>query len=242
MCAALTAPLVAAAPALTTKTAADKTASVGIPAGWKVTKGAQGFLAVEGPHGEALSLGVLVIGKNASSGASGQAAFVLPYSATLSDKLVTILHAGAVKSGMPIPQVTLAGQTPMKLSLCSQILGGWTAGGVASKFETVLCSLAPDVLGYYKNLVFLAIVPASLAAQERPIVEAIAASYRVTPAMFQKMLAPYTAIPKMPAGSAGAMPAVASYQMPNTDCFDYTVIRQSPPWEMPMHCGGTMPG
>jgi hypothetical protein len=242
MCAALMIPVIAAEPAFTTKTAADKSASVGVPAGWKLTTGAQGFLAVDGPHSEHVSLGVLVVGKNASGGVSGQAAFVLPYSAALQNKFVTIVQAGAVKSHMAVPQITFAGVTATKLPMCSQFLGGWTAGGVASNFEAVLCSMAPDVLGYYKNLVFLAQVPASLAQQDRPIVEKIAASYRVTPAEFQKMLAPYTAIPKMPAGSAGAAPALAPYQMPNTDCFDYTVIRESPPWEMPMHCGGTMPG
>ena len=43
----------------------------------------------------------------------------------------------------------------------------------------------------------------------------------------------------LPAG--GMMPA--PYQDPtNSDCFDYNVIRQSPPWEVPMHCGGHMPG
>jgi hypothetical protein len=39
------------------------------------------------------------------------------------------------------------------------------------------------------------------------------------------------------------MPGIAPYQDPtNSDCFDYNVIRESPPWEVPMHCGGTMPG
>ena len=170
----------------------------------------QGFIALSGPHGEVVNLGVLVIGKNAS-GSPGQATFALPYSASLRDKFVAIVQGGAAKAGQPIPQIMFAAETPMKLPMCSQFLGGWTAGSNARKFEGVLCSLAPDVLGLYKNLVFLANVPASLAAQDRPVVEKIAASYRVTPAMFKQMLAPYTATPAMPAGGAagggtGSMP------------------------------------
>ncbi len=59
------------------------------------------------------------------------------------------------------------------------------------------------------------------------------------------MVAPYTALPPRPVTGGGAMPApvMAPYQDPtNSDCFDDNVIRQSPPWEVPMHCGGHMPG
>jgi hypothetical protein len=228
--------------ALKTVTTDDKTASVGIPSGWTLKKGANGFVWVAGPNDEGVNLGVLVVAKNASAGSpvSGEVAFALPFSASLKDKFTTIIQKGSEKSRLPVPQITVASETRMALPMCSRFLGGWTAGSKSWKFEGILCSLQPDYLGLYKNLVFLAQVPTSLAAQDRPIVEQIAQSYRVTPAMFKRMLAPYTPLPPRPV--VGAMP-IAPYQDPTrSDCFDYNIIRESPPWEVPMHCGGTQPG
>jgi len=235
---------VASTVTLKTATTADKTASVGLPEGWTLAKGSNGFVYVTGPNDERINLGVLVVAKNAPSASGnqgGEVAFALPFSASLKDKFTMIIQAGAAKQGSPQPQITFAGQSATKLPMCTQFLGGWTAAGQSRKFEAVLCSLQPDYLGLYKNLVFLAQVPSSLAAKDRPIVEQIVGSYRVTPTMFKKMLAPYT--PPPPPSSGGAMPVMAPYQDPtNSDCFDYNVIRESPPWEVPMHCGGLQPG
>jgi hypothetical protein len=224
---------------LTTATTDDKTASVGIPNGWKLAKGSNGFVYVTGPNDQRVSLGVIVVAKNgpAGSGTTGEVAFALPFSATLKEKFTTILQAGAAKQGLAKPEITFASEAPAKLPMCSRLFGSTTAGSDSKKFEGVICSLRPDWLGLYKNIVFLLQVPSSRAAQDRPIVEQIAASYRVTPDMFKKMLAPYTALPPQqpPTG-------LAPYQDPtNSDCFDYNVIRESPPWEVPMHCGGTKP-
>jgi len=230
---------------LKTATAQDQTASVGLPDGWTLGRGLNGFVHVTGPNDEQVNLGAIVIAKNASSGSGelgGEVAFALPFSASLKDKFTTILQKSAEKSGTPAPKITFASQSATKLPMCARFLGSWTAGSQSRKFEGVLCSLRPDFLGLYKNIVFLAQVPSSLAAKDRPIVEQIVESYRVTPAMFKKMLATYTPLPPHPAPGV-PMPAMAPYQDPtNSDCFDYNVIRESPPWEMPMHCGGYQPG
>ena len=225
---------------LTTATTDDKTASVGIPGGWKLAKGSNGFVYVTGPNDQRASLGVIVVAKNgpAGSGTTGEVAFALPFSATLKEKFTTILVTGAAKQGLAKPEITFASEVPTKLPMCSRLFGSTTAGADSRKFEGVICSLRPDWLGLYKNIVFLLQVPSSRAAQDRPIVERIAASYRVTPDMFKKMLAPYTALPPQQPLPTGLAP----YQDPtNSDCFDYNVIRESPPWEVPMHCGGTKP-
>jgi hypothetical protein len=99
---------------LKTVTTQDKTASVGLPSGWKLTKGSNGFIAVTGPNAEQISLGVLVIGKNASGGSlGGEVAFALPYSASLQDKFATILQAGEAKSGKPPLQFSGASEHKM---------------------------------------------------------------------------------------------------------------------------------
>jgi hypothetical protein len=223
-----------------TVTTDDKTASVGIPEGWTLTKGSNGFVYVTGPNDERVNLGVIVVAKNGPAGSltTGEVAFALPFGATAKEKFTTILEAGATKQGLPKPEITVASVNPTRLPMCSRLLGGWTAGSDSKKFEGVICSLQPDWLGLYKNIVFLLQVPSSRAAQDRPIVEQIAASYRVTPDMFKKMLAPYTALPPQQPLPTGLAP----YQDPtNSDCFDYNVIRESPPWEVPMHCGGIKP-
>jgi hypothetical protein len=235
---------VASTPTLKTATTADKTASVGLPDGWTLAKGSNGFIYVTGPNDERINLGVLVVAKNAPSGSSvsGDVSFAMPFSASLKDKLTTSLQKAADKAGMPEPQVTYASQSKTKLPMCGLFLGGFTQAGQSKKFEAVLCSLRPDVLGLYKNLVFLALVPSSRAAQDRPIVAQIVKSYRVTPTMFKKMLSTYTPLPPRSSSGVG-MPVIAPYQDPtNSDCFDYNVIRESPPWEVPMHCGGLQPG
>jgi len=229
---------------LKTVTASDKTASIGLPSGWTLVKSGNGYIGVNGPNGDSISLGASVVVKNAQSGTgvSGEVAFAMPFSATLQDKFTQIMQSGAQKSGMSLQGLTVARVVKTKLPMCALLLGGYSTNGKAWKYESVICSLQPDILGLYKNLVFFAKVPASSVAQERPVVEQIIQSYRVTPAMFRRLLAPYTPLPPMPAG--GAMPAgMAPYQDPtNSDCFDYNIIRESPPWEMPMHCGGWQPG
>jgi len=238
VCVALIAPLSRVSAQLKTATTADQTASVGIPDGWTLAKGSNGFVYVTGPNDERVNLGVIVVAKNgpAGSGTTGEVAFALPFTATAKEKFTTILESGAAKQGLPKPAITVASENPTRLPMCSRLLGGWTAGSDSRKFEGVICSLQPDWLGLYKNIVFLLQVPSSRAAQDRPIVEQIAASYRVTPDMFKKMLASYTDLPPQPPSG------LAPYQDPtNSDCFDYNVIRESPPWEVPMHCGGTNP-
>ena len=139
---------------------------------------------------------------------------------------------------MPAPQLTFASETRMRLPMCEQFKGSLMAGGEARTFAAVTCSLQPDYLGLYKNLFFFAQTPSSRAAADKPVIAKIVNSYRVTAGMFKKMIAPYTPMPP-----ASAMHYSAPYEDPtNSDCFDYNVIRESPPWEMPMHCGGWQPG
>lgn len=188
-----------------------------------------------------------MVAKNAPAAAGqagGDVAFSMPFSASLKEKFTTILETGATKQGLPKPEITFVSEAPTKLPMCSRMLGTSTSGADSKKFEAIICSLQPDWLGFYKNIVFILQAPSSHAAASRPTIEKIASTFRMTPEMFKKMLAPYTALPPRPAGGvAPVMPGLAPYQDPtNSDCFDYNVIRESPPWEVPMHCGGIRPG
>lgn len=236
---------VASTTALKTVTNSDKTASVGLPDGWKLAKGSNGYIYVTGPNDDRINLGASIVGKNAAAGTSvsGDIVFALPFSASIKDKYTTIVQIGAARQGLPKPQLTYASQAPTKLPMCARLLGSFNAGGQPRKFEAIVCSLQPDYLGYYKNIVFVANIPSNRVTQDRAIVEQIVSSYRLTPDMFKKLLSSYTPLPPRPAAGYGAaISGMAPYEDPtNSDCFDYNVIRESPPWEVPMHCGGTKP-
>lgn len=242
------APPVIASTALKTVTTNDKTASIGLPDGWKLAKGLSGFVYITGPNSsdERINLGAIIIAKNAPSGSAtqGEVLLALPWNSSLKDKFTKIVQTNAVKQGLPQPQITFANETQTRFQACSRFLGSINAGKKSLKFEAILCSLKPDFLGLYKNVLYVAQVPASLAAKDRPIVEQIVQSYRITPAMFKKMIAPYTMPPPRPA--VGTMPAAGAWgqagALQSANCFDYNIIRESPPWEMPSSCGGWQPG
>jgi hypothetical protein len=219
---------------------------VGLPSGWKLVKGSNGYIYVTGPNDDRINLGALIVVKNApaGSGVSGDVRIALPFSTSLKDKFTTIIQMGAAQQGGPVPQLTFAAQMPTKLAMCARLLGGTTAGGASRKFEAIMCSLQPDYLGFYKNIIFMANIPSNRVAQDRALVEQIVQSYRITPAMFKKLISSYTPLPpRPPASEMSAISGMAPYEDPtNSDCFDYNVIRESPPWEVPMHCGGTQPG
>ena len=233
---------------LKTVTTTDQTASVGLPTGWKLKKGLNGFVWITGPNSsdEQINLGTIIIAKNAPSGTpiNGEVLLAQPYNSSFEDKFTAIFQTAAAKKGKPQPQITFANEVPTKFQACSRFWGSMTEGTKPLKFEAVLCSLKPDMLGLYKNVFYVAQVPSSLAVTDRPIVEQIVQSYRITPSMFKKMIAPYTTPPPPSAGAA--MPAAGMYgaaaALQSANCFDYNVIRESPPWEMPSSCGGWQPG
>src|ERR1700730_10963735 len=78
----------AATSALKTATTTDKTASVGLPDGWKLARGSNGYIYVTGPNDDRINLGALIVAQNtpAGTGVSGDVKFALPFSSSLKDK------------------------------------------------------------------------------------------------------------------------------------------------------------
>jgi hypothetical protein len=235
----------------TTKTVSttDKTASISLPSGWVLAKGANGFMQITGPNSsdEQINLGVIIVAKDAPTGTptQGEVLVALPWNSSLKDKFTTIYQTAASKRGLPDPQITFANEAPTKFQACSRFWGSMHPGQKSLKFEGVMCSLKRDYLGLYKNVFYIAQVPSNLVTKDRSIVEQIVQAYRVTPDMFKKMIAPYTMPPPMPAGGAMSGSSALYRQassLQSANCFDYNIIRESPPWEMPSSCGGWQPG
>jgi hypothetical protein len=175
----------AATSALKTVSNSDKTASVGLPDGWKLAKGSNGYIYVTGPNDDRINLGAVIVVKSAPAGTSvsGDVRFAQPFSASFKDKFTTIIQMGASSQGSPVPQLTFASQMPTRLPMCARLLGSTTAGGQSRKFEAILCSLRPDYLGFYKNIVFIANIPSDRVAKDRAVVDKIVQSYGQTPAL-----------------------------------------------------------
>jgi hypothetical protein len=210
--AAVTAPSVPAAAdgfSLRPYTTPDNTASAGIPDGWKVSKGDHSVIVIAGPHGDEVTLGFTVITLDAGPGAQPPTPkavdFNLPYATGIKDKYVAIWQHYYAAMGKDAPQLTFASGTllhvPPILGQCARATGSFSDSNVPTKFEVVMCSLPPDSAGAYKNIIISGKVPASLAAQERPLIEAVMKSYRVPRAELAKKLGPVYATPRVPVGA-----------------------------------------
>ena len=231
-------------------TAPDQSASAGVPPGWKVTDAAQTVINMAGPNqGETITLGRTFIARNAPFQPGQRAAgadLSMPYNATPTQKFTMIWQQGEALGGQPVSQVTFTSATPIQLppalGQCGRFVASSTTSQGAVKLMGAFCSLPLDSGGFFKNILVEAQAPPDVAAKDAQIASAVFASYKVSQAMLQKKLAPVT-MPK-PAGGGGAMPGIIP-GLKATDtfanCFDLTILRDTPKWQLPVECGGTKP-
>ena len=244
-------------------TAPDQSASAGVPSGWKVTNGQNTVIQMTSPDGVSVFLGTTVVAKNAAFQAGQHAAngidMSMPYSAALGQKFTMILQQNAAVSGKPAPQITIDSSTPLQIppaiAQCARFVADASSQPAPVKLMAVVCSLPLDSGGTYKNILLLAQAPTAIAAQAAPTAQAVFQSYRIPSTWLQKKLAPFTAPPAAAATagvSAAASNAEAAMIMRSTmqsqaavnnsaNCFDLTVLRETPTYELPRSCGGTKP-
>lgn len=252
-----TTPAATPAPQLKPYTAPDQSASVGVPAGWQVTNGQQTVITMTGPQGEILSLGNTFIAKNAAfqlgqRGSNG-IDLTMPYSAPLQQKLIMILQQNAAIAGKPALQVTFTSaasiQLPPALGQCGRFVANVTGQQGPTKMMGAFCSLPLDSGGTYKNIIILATAPEAVAAQSAPTAQAVIQSYRIPATWLQRKLSP-NILPPAPASAnpnalAGAINRSTALGMVGSDnsanCFDLSVLRETPTYQLPRSCGGTKP-
>jgi hypothetical protein len=238
----------ATAAKLTPYTAPDKSATVGVPPGWKVTKGANAVIQMSGPDGESISLGNTLYVRNgafqAGQQASGLISMSMPYQATLNQKYVMLWQQATAISGQPQPQINFISATPIPIAKtiaeCAIYLGTKTTGQVTTKFESRFCSLPLDSGGTFKLFYMNADIPAALAAQERATAEAVLVSYKLAPSTLKALFQPLTPIVwALPSGGAGGMSSTQYGQMMtdhSSECMDLGVIREVPERRLPSYC------
>ena len=231
-------------------TAPDRSASAGVPSGWKVTKGENGVIQMSGSQGEAISLGNGVFAMNGpyqpGRKSSGPISLTMPYQATLAQKFAMIWKEASIEAGDATQQVSIVSATPIplgKIAQCGVVLGSLTNKNGASKFETRFCSLPMDTNGVFKLFWMNASLPAAVATQERATAEAVLASYTPSPESLKLILQPATPPmpPPMPMGGGGgggessAMYA-ARMATESSTCMDLGVIREVPERRLPDYC------
>jgi hypothetical protein len=234
---------------LQTYTASDTSATVGVPAGWKVTKAEYGIIQMSGPNGEAISLGNVLFVRNGAyqpgQKTSGLIAMTLPNQATITQKAEAVWKMGIAASGDPTARVSLISATPIPLgniAQCGIFLGSQTGAKGAVNWEMRFCSMPMDTNGIFKLFWLNASLPTSVAAQERATAEAVLSSYRPSQATLMALLKPETP-PLPPAGAVGPGGAPMSstlygeQQAQQTfNCMDEGVIREEPEWQLPPYC------
>jgi hypothetical protein len=232
-------------------TAPDQSASAGVPAGWKVTKGAQTVIVMTGPQGESIALGNAYVAKNAAfqAGQKGPngSDLSMPFATPLQQKLSMIFEWTAAASGNPSPQLQFKSATPIQvpavLGQCGRFVASITAKAGPMVEAGAFCSLPMDSAGFFKNVMLLAQAPPAVATQEAALVQAVFASYKVPAQWMQKKLGPYTQVTIVPSRAAGAGGGggIALPDDTSSECFDLVVLRETPKSQLPRACGGTKP-
>jgi hypothetical protein len=194
--------------------APDGSASVQLPAGWKVVQAGNGAIQASGPQGETASLGTTLQVHNGPLKLS-TTQFDLPSQDSLPQKLNAMVVLGkqdpAAAASSEV-QNTLISQAAIKVPAtvgqCGRFLFSSARQGAATTdSEAVFCSTPVNAAGVY-NLIYVGVtVPAAQAQQERPALEALLASFTVTKAAMQSKL---TIAAAAPAGATAPMAAPAA--------------------------------
>ncbi|HVT98370.1 MAG TPA: hypothetical protein VHE33_12765 [Acidobacteriaceae bacterium] len=236
---------------LTPYTTPDQSASAGVPSGWKAT-GSQTTITLTGPQNESITLGRVYIARNAPFQAGqrpgGGADLAMPYNAPLTQKLIAVYQQAYALAGKPVPQIAFTSTTPLQvpsiLGQCGRFVANLTGAGDPAKIMGIFCSFPLDSAGAFKNFILVAQAPASTAAQEAPLAQAVFSSYRIPQAMLARKLAPVTA-PPPPSSGPGAGMSSTLWGMRQADimatCMDEGVIREYGPRQLPRECGGLAP-
>jgi hypothetical protein len=233
---------------LQTYTLPDKSASAGVPAGWKVKGGGAGMIVMTGSQGENITLGQIILAHDGpfqvgQKGPDG-AAITMPSSAKLSDKLIMIYQQTAAAGGQPAPQIKfLYGkllQVPAAMGQCGTFIVSNSA--IQADAMGTFCSLPVDSGQFFKNIIMNGFAPAAVAAQAAPIVSAVFKSYKIAPGWTQKMLGPYmTPAAAAPSAQGGGDPYAGEFWTqpaydPGYDCTIAGLVGPSS-WRQAGECG-----
>lgn len=216
-------------------------------------QGADTVIVMDGPQNERIFLGKTFIARNGAFQLGqrpvGGVDLTMPYGASLAQKFSMLVAFSSSAGGTPSQLKIISAapiQVPAILGQCGRFIADGTSANGPVKIEALLCSLPIDSGGVYKNIFKLAQAPATIAAQERATAEAVFASYRVPQPLLRGKLAPFTPLPMARPGMGGVPGSVPGGVVPSSpdaattmaNCFDLTVLRDTPRRDLPPECGG----
>jgi hypothetical protein len=188
------------AQALTNFVLPDRSASVSLPAGWKVEPASGGgTIFANGPNGESVALDFPLLAMNSSDprvrrtmqfaqGAGRNTAYAralyYPHGADLGKTFVDLLQMRQRMRGQQPATMQIESESPVPAgagSRCARLQGRGDShdGKGIGEFTTVFCEGALSPMGQYMNLVFHTAAPTGIAAQQRATLGAILDSFKV---------------------------------------------------------------
>jgi hypothetical protein len=184
----------------------DNSASVELPAGWKVPpKGAGGgTIFAFGPGGETAMLGLAILvndANNPSARAQAQAVArsggtpqvpLYPYGTDMTRAFVDLMHFRQQHDGFPAADFRIAASSPMEVpppQRCAHLTGqiDWRMGKPVNELNAVFCEERPGPYGMYMTMVYLTAVPLAQAPKERATLARVMASFSVNGPVVQQM-------------------------------------------------------
>jgi len=192
--------------ALQQYTLPDRSASVGLPQGWKVLPASGGgTIMAEGPRGEAVALGYPYLANDTNNASvqktmatlrsgglrntSYAKALYYPYGGDLGKTFVDLVQMARQRQGQEPASIRIASETPMAGAVrCAHLLGQIDPkdGKGVREMNTVFCTSPPGRFGGYMNLAYHTAVPVALGDNERATMGAILASFSVNNAVVKQ--------------------------------------------------------
>ena len=187
----------------------DRSASVSLPARWKVepTSGG-GTILADGPDGESVALDFPMLAMNSNDprvrktmqfaqGAGRNTVYAralyYPYGNDPGRTFADLLQMMRRMRGLPQAMIQVAGETPVPggQSRCTRLEGHIDPkdGKGEREFNTIFCSGALSPMGQYMNIAFHTAVPLPLARERRATMTAILDSFKVNSAVVNQQAA-----------------------------------------------------
>ena len=200
----------------------DKTASVMLPDGWRVTQTGVAFIRAEGPKGEIAMFGVTVPAHNGPSASlSPPQPLSQPYTADPEDNLnKSIQWVRMANHQSPVQVLKVFTKTsfdaPKEFGNCSKLTLTLGVQGGSLAAETDFCSMPMDGAGNYRNFLKIVAISPALVQTERGTAEAMLASYILNMKAVQQRMAQGPQGPAVNPGANMSQPMTAGAAAPRT--------------------------
>jgi len=188
----------------------DRSASVGVPAGWRVDpRSANGTIEISGPHGEFAFLDearsavdpsnpILRQLQQGGGGGGSYGRIVCPYNVDLTQAYPEIMrqwrHLGGNDRPVKFQNMHAEPIPGQRGERCVHVTGIREVDGEggAQEMNMVLCTTSPNQ-GNYMVLIFQTLLPVALADQERATAGAVLASFQLNRAVINQQASAYAA-------------------------------------------------